>query len=446
MIEKHNFLVPHFQIEANKEIQLFSIIAQSFFQPLPLVDNLLVILTALTAGSGVGFNRAMLFFAEGDELKGEMWLGPRSAEEANSIWQVLSTPGIGYAEIIKHNRFLLDRNADTLSNRVKGLSYSLSQKNLLIPALPAGKREIMVVRDARNESLVDKSFLDIIGIDEFLCIPLLSPDEILGEIVLDNAITRASFQARDIELASICAIIAGNYIYVAHLQKKMAEMQKLAAMGEMAMFITHQLRNPLVTIGGFTDQLLSSRISSEKRKRNLLIIKNEIERLEKILSRLTLFHKIEIKEPVGFDVQEIINFVLASSETRIKSRGIKMKVRLEEGLPDILGDPVYVGEALRNVLDNALDATPDGGDIFIQCYRENKEWVVISIKDTGKGIPESIKNKIFLSFFSTKEMGMGLGLSYVKRVMDACGGKIEVESEEGKGTLFRLYFKMSERG
>jgi hypothetical protein len=446
MIENHNFLVQHFRIEGPKEIQLFSIIAQSFFQPFTLMDNLLVILTALTAGPAVGFNRAMLFLAEGDELKGKMWLGPRSVEEANSIWQILSTPGIGYAEIIEHNRSLLNRNADTLNNRIKNLSYSLSQRNLRIPALPAWRREIMVVRDALNEPLVDKNFLEIIGTEEFLCIPLLGRKEILGEIVLDNAITHVPIQIRDIELASICAIIAGNYIYVSQLQEKMVEMQKLAAMGEMAMFVTHQLRNPLVTIGGFTDQLLDSRIDKEKRKRNLLIIKNEIKRLEKILLRLPQFVKVEIKDLVPFEVKEILNFAVSGSDTKIKSQRIKLKVSLEEELPQILGDPVYVGEALRNVLDNALDATPDGGDIFIQCYRENKEWVVISIKDTGKGIPESIKNKIFLAFFSTKQMGMGLGLSYVKRVIDVCGGKIEVESEEGKGTLFRLYFKMSERG
>lgn len=447
MIERYDFFIHdfRFRMDASKELQIFSIISQSFFQPFSLMDNLLVILTALTAGPALAFNRAMLFLAEGERLRGETWLGPKSAEEANSIWEFLSTPGIGYAEIIDHNRLLLSGDADTLSGQIRRISFSLTQKNPLIPALAACKKEILLVRDASNDPLVDKRFLKIIGVDEFLCIPLLSREEILGEIVLDNAITHAPIQPRDIELASICSVIAGNYIYVAQLQKKMAEMQKLAAMGEMAMFITHQLRTPLVTIGGFSDQLLNSEMNREKRKRNILIIRNEIKRLERILSRLTEFLRVEIKEPAPLEIPEILNFVLTNLDAKIKLQRVIINVNLEDSLPQVLGDPIYVGEAVRNILDNALDATPQGGSIFIQGNQEKEDWVVVSIKDTGKGIPKGVKNKIFHAFFSTKEGGMGLGLSFVKRVMDACGGRIEVESEENQGTLVKLYFKMSKR-
>jgi signal transduction histidine kinase len=97
-------------------------------------------------------------------------------------------------------------------------------------------------------------------------------------------------------------------------------------------------------------------------------------------------------------------------------------------------------------MDNALDALLDGGIIHIRAYRESEKWAVISVRDNGRGIPESIKNKIFEAFVSTKEQGMGLGLAYVKRVVDACGGRIEVESEEGQGTTFRLYFRTGEGG
>jgi hypothetical protein len=119
VIERYNPLLHEFPAEMSKELQLFSIIAQSFFQPFSLLDNMLVIMTALTAGHGVGFNRAMLFLAEANRLNGEFWLGPTSAEEAESIWRVLSTPGIGYPEIIEHNRSLLNGGEDTLSARIK---------------------------------------------------------------------------------------------------------------------------------------------------------------------------------------------------------------------------------------------------------------------------------------------------------------------------------------
>jgi len=445
MIERYHPFLREFPRGASKELQIFSILAQSFFQPFSLMDNLLVILTALTAGPGLGFNRAMLFLADGDELKGEFWLGPASAEEAANIWEVLSTPGVGYTEIIEHNRTMLASEANPLVQKVKKISYSLHHKNPAIPALAASSREIILVREAAKEPLVDRRFLDTIGVDEFLCIPLISQDEIFGEIILDNAITRRPIDSRDIELASICGLAAGNYIYVTKLQKRVFEMKKQAALGEMAMFVTHQLRNPLVTIGGFIDQLLDPGISGRKRKRNLKIIRNEIERLERIMLRLTRFIRIDIKENVPVNIREVFKLVTDGVKPLIAGRRIVLKTEIEEGLTSLLCEPIHLGEALRNVVENALEALKDGGHVFLRAYRENNDWAVISVEDNGHGIPESVKGKIFEAFVSTKEKGIGLGLAYVKRFMEACHGKIIVESQEERGTTFKLYFRSGGR-
>jgi hypothetical protein len=445
VIKRYNLFLHEFSQEASKELQLFSIIAQSFFQPFSLKDNLLVIMTALTAGPGLGFNRAMLFLTDGDSLKGEFWLGPASAAEAESIWRVLSTPGIGYPEIIEHNRSLLTSETDTLTKRVKKLSYPLYKEQSLIPALTASARQMILVREARNEPAVDRRFVETIGAEEFLCIPLVSEKEVLGEIILDNAITKLPIGSRDIELASICGLIAGNYIYTAKLQKRIVDMKKVAAMGEMAMFVTHQLRNPLVTIGGFADQLLDPQTGEKKKKRNIQIIRSEIRRLEKILLRLSQFLRIDVREKVAVDVQDMLSVVQESIRARIAGRRITLDIEIEAGLRVILCDPTHVGEAVRNVLDNAVDAVGEEGHIDLRAYRENAEWAVIAVQDTGKGIPEAVKDKIFDSFVSSKEKGMGLGLAYVKRVVDACGGRIEVKSAEGKGTTFKLYFQTQPR-
>ena len=445
MIERYNLFLHEFSQEESKELQLFSIIAQSFFQPFSLMDNLLVIMTALTAGPGLGFNRVMLFLTDGDSLKGEFWLGPASAEEAESIWRVLSTPGIGYPEIIEHNRSLLTSATDTLTKRVKKLSYPLYQEQSLIPALTASARQMILVRDAQNEPAVDRRFAETIGTEEFLCIPLVSQKDVLGEFILDNAITKLPISNRDIELASICGLMASNYIYTAKLQKRIVDMKKVAAMGEMAMFVTHQLRNPLVTIGGFADQLLDPQTGQNKKKRNVQIIRSEIRRLEKILLRLSQFLRIDVREKVAVDVQDMLNLVQESVRPRIASRNISLDVETEAGLRVILCDPTNVGEAVRNVLDNAIDAVGNEGHIDLRAYRQDADWAVIAVQDTGKGIPEAIKDKIFDSFVSTKEKGMGLGLAYVKRVVDACGGRIEVKSAEGKGTTFKLYFQTQPR-
>lgn len=445
MIEKYDFLGADFERDAPREMTLLSVISQSFFQPFSLEDNLLVILTALTSGSGVGFNRAMLFLKQGDRLKGEMWLGPRSAEEAGFIWEVLSTPGIGYVEIIEHNRALVSKNEDTLSRRLKGLIYAADEETALIPAYAACRKEILLVREAGNEPLVDKRFLDVIQVDEFLCIPLLARDEVLGEIVLDNAITRTPIAPADIKLAGLCGLIAGNYIYSATLHRKLLDMEKMAAMGEMAMFVTHQLRNPIVAIGGFTDQLLQPDVPEEKKRRNLTIIRDEIRRLEDIIYQMGHFLKVSLKEPVYFDPGPALAAVFDSPEIRTKAQGYALNIRLEACLPEVLCDPTSFGEVARNLLDNAFDATPAGGTVTVRGYRKNSGRFVLSVRDTGRGISNPDKDQLFRPFFTTKEKGMGLGLPFIKRVMDTCGGKIEVQSRTGKGSLFKLIFLCRER-
>jgi two-component system sporulation sensor kinase A len=122
-----------------------------------------------------------------------------------------------------------------------------------------------------------------------------------------------------------------------------------------------------------------------------------------------------------------------------------LNVKLEPCLPQILCDPTSFGEVVRNLLDNAFEATPPGGMVTVRGYRKNSGWFVLSIRDTGKGISNPDKDQLFRPFFSTKEKGMGLGLSFVQRVMDTCDGKIEVRSRLGEGSLFKLIFVCRER-
>jgi hypothetical protein len=445
MIEKYSILSPEFERDAPRELMLLSIISQSFFQPFSLEDNLIVILTALTSGSGVGFNRAMLFLKHGDRIKGEMWLGPRSAEEAGLIWEVLSTPGIGYVEIVEHNRALVSKNEDTLSARLKGLVYAADDESALIPAYAACRKEILHVREASNEPLVDRRFLNLIGVEEFLCIPLLARDDVVGEIILDNAITRTPISPADIKLAGVCGLMAGNYIYSSTLHRKLLDVEKMAAMGEMAMFVTHQLRNPIAAIGGFTDQLLKPDVPEDRRNRNLTIIRDEIRRLDGIIYQMGHFLKVSLKEPVYFDPGPAIAEVLDSPEIQTRARDYALSVKLDPGLPEVLCDPTSFGEVLRNLLANAFDATPAGGAVGVRGYRKSPSAFVLSVRDTGRGVTNPDKEQLFKPFFTTKEKGMGLGLPFIKRIMDTCGGKIEVQSRVGKGAAFKLIFLSRER-
>jgi signal transduction histidine kinase len=447
MIEIINFLAQDAPSDAPKELMLLSFISQSFFRPFSLEDNLLAILSALTSGSGVGFNRAMLLLVEDNELRGRLWLGPRSPEEARYIWNALSTPGIGYAEIIEHNRTLLARPGDSLTRAVQSLSFPLRPGGGTVPSLATTSRDIVLVRDAFHEPRVEEDFQRLIGVSDFLCIPLLARDEVLGEVILDNAITRAPIESRDIKLASLVGLMAGNIIALARMHRRVTEMERLAAMGEMAAFITHELRNPLAAVGGFVEQMSDPKVSERKKKRNLHIIRNEVKRLEEILFKIAHLLKVEPKAAPRCDLGPVLESILADPKVRLKTRRKSVRLDLEEGLPPVLCDPLYTAEAIQNVLDNALDATPDQGAVSIRAAASGDgRELVLSITDSGPGIPESIRDKIFRPFFSTKKKGMGLGLLFVKRVMDAYGGRIEVEFGEGRGATFSLYFPTQGKG
>jgi len=440
MIETHNFLDLEFQWDSPRELTLLSLIAQSFFQPFSVDDNLLVILTALTSGSGVGFNRAMLLLKEGDRLKGNMWLGPSSAEEARSIWEVLSTPNLGYLEIIEHNRSLVQNKEDSLTRRARKLGFRTENGECPVPAHVVCRKEIILVRDAAQDPRVDPRFREAVGVDEFLCVPLLARDEVLGVIVLDNAFTHAPIQPRDVKLAALCGLMAGNYLYSSRIHERLVASEKMAAMGEVAVFITHQIRNPLVTIGGFTEQLLRPDLDEAKRRRNLEIIRDEVKRLEDIVFQVGHFLKVSLKDPDYVDVRATLEAALRGAEEAARAKGLILNAKIEKCLPEVYCDPASLGEVVRNLLDNAFEATPAGGTISFRAYRRRPLCVAFSVRDTGQGIAAADRERLFQPFFTTKAKGMGLGLPFIKSVVDRCGGRIEVRSREDRGTLFLLSF------
>jgi signal transduction histidine kinase len=437
MIETYHFLDSDFQQESSRELTLLSIISQSYFQPFSLEDNLDLILTALTSGSGVASTGPYL--RRQNRLRGSL---ARTPVARGPVRSGFSPPGHRFVGIIEHNRALLRANEDSLTRRIRKLSFTSSDEPALLPAATARHKEIALVRDAAHEPQVDPRFLETIGVDEFLCLPLLARDEVVGVFVLDNAFTHNPIQPRDVKLAAVCSLLAANYIHTTNLYHRLVESEKMAAMGEVAMFITHQIRNPLVTIGGFTDQLLEEGCEEGKRRRNLSIIRDEVRRLEDIVFKVGHFLKVSLKEPVYADV------------SRPRGRGARGRSGQAKGFffrPSwrktrlLFCDPSTLGEVARNLIDNAIEATPAGGKVTLHAHRgKDARTFVLSVHDTGKGISAVDREKLFRPFFTTKEKGMGLGLPFIKRVMDTCGGLVEVRSREGQGTHFLLSFPSQE--
>jgi signal transduction histidine kinase len=215
---------------------------------------------------------------------------------------------------------------------------------------------------------------------------------------------------------------------------------RLASLGELAASIAHEIKNPLISIQGFAKRL---RQGQEARKAGeyAKFIENEAERLSTVLAKLLDFSRMAQPKGEYLDVNRLADdtaLFLEHHLTRFKK--IDLKIEKDETLPAIYGDRVHIQQALVNLLMNGAQAMPEGGPLTVKTGKRDDAYAFIAVADKGTGIREEDMGKIFDSFFTTKREGegTGLGLSLVKKLIEANGGKIEVESRINTGSTFTL--------
>ncbi len=225
--------------------------------------------------------------------------------------------------------------------------------------------------------------------------------------------------------------------------KQLKDSERLAAIGQTAGMVGHDLRNPLQTITGelYLAKIDVGELSEGEIKNNLQESLQTIEEqaiyMDKIVSDLQAFVRpIKIdKAPVN--LKEIIANVISSV---IIPTSISVQTQIDENFPQVKADPQLVKRVLINLVTNAVQAMPDGGTITVNSYANPEGCVSVAVEDTGVGIPEKVKPHIFTPLFTTKPRGQGFGLAVCKRVIEAHGGTISFESQEGKGAKFKIQF------
>jgi two-component system NtrC family sensor kinase len=235
-------------------------------------------------------------------------------------------------------------------------------------------------------------------------------------------------------------------------QVELVSSEKLASVGRMAAGVAHEIGNPLTSILGHTE-ILYKRLKGEKFKDGEIILdlvertRKETERINRIIKDLLQFSKPPSYHGEDVDVNRLIQDSLNVVSVQERFQAIAVDLSLGDGLPLIQGNSDQLQQVLFNMLINAADAMPDGGSLSISTGQE-KQWVTISIKDSGEGIPPEDLGKIFDPFFTTKspDKGTGLGLSISLRIIEELGGRIKVQSEKGRGTEFSVYLKKAAQG
>lgn len=219
------------------------------------------------------------------------------------------------------------------------------------------------------------------------------------------------------------------------MQEQLLRSERLAGVGELAAGIAHEIRNPLGTINAVTQLYLGKYKLDKEQKELLEIILRNCEYTDKVIRELIDFsnpHEISLElKDMGKVMDNIIKHLRAVSIVH----KVKIIKNCPKNLPHILLDEKWIGTAFSNCIINAFDSMPDGGVLTITVIPNNKNnEILITILDTGTGIPKENLDKIFDPFFTTKKDGAGLGLFLVHRIIKAHKGRLDIESKVGKGT------------
>ena len=228
------------------------------------------------------------------------------------------------------------------------------------------------------------------------------------------------------------------------LEEELILSESLSALGRTAAHISHEIKNPLMLIGGFARQVLKNITGDpEKNKEKLQIIVDEIQHLEAFLEEVGGYAKISKPEKRLGDLNALVQETCRRLEASIQEKGMTLRFELDRDLPPVQFDPVHLRQVILNIAKNGIEAMPEGGTLTIVSGRQAGRGFV-QVSDTGEGIPPEVMGNIFQPFYSTKSKGSGLGLAISKKIIEAHRGEITIESEPHKGSRVTLFLNVEQ--
>jgi len=238
---------------------------------------------------------------------------------------------------------------------------------------------------------------------------------------------------------------------LASMTQQLWQASKLATMGELSASIAHELNNPLATVALRVENLLMQMSVDNQDRRSLEIIAQEVDRMATLVNNLLQFSRRSHRQVSTVDVREEIANSVEFVHYHLRTRGVEVGREFADPLPTIQADRQQLRQLFLNLLTNSSDAMPEGGRLIVRAEQsrlEGAEAVAIEFADTGEGIAAENLEEIWEPFFTTKPegKGTGLGLAICRRIVAEHGGRIEIESEPGRGTTVRLVFPATTPG
>jgi signal transduction histidine kinase len=226
------------------------------------------------------------------------------------------------------------------------------------------------------------------------------------------------------------------------LEEKVRESQYLSHLGKLSSGVAHEIRNPLNFIGLAVDHLdtltLAASPEAETDRRQVIArIKEEVGRLNDLVTNFIMYGRPPEVHRAPVRIPELLDGVLRMARERLLANGITCRTDFRDG-EEVMVDPDMIRRAALNLVVNAIEAMPNGGELRVSTEAREDGRYAIVVEDTGVGIEETNREKIFEPYFTTKTSGLGLGLILTKKIADAHGGEIRVESAPGKGTRIQV--------
>ncbi len=294
----------------------------------------------------------------------------------------------------------------------------------------------------------------------YVVFPLMAGEHLVGALLVGKEggfdseevhfLTMFSHQlALAVESARLQEVLKMTGKELKEAQERFLHSEKLAALGELAARVAHDLKNPLIAIGGFARRLHDKMAEDCPDKLYTGTILKEVEEAEKILSNVLGYARVPSLKKRLADVNTLLDDVLFLHAEEMRDRNIVLVKKLDRSLPPVSIDPAQLRQVFMNLVSNALQAIGRKGSITVstsRVERDGKEHVKVEISDTGGGIPEDVLPNIFNPFFTTKSTGTGLGLSIAKRIVELHGGEIRVVNNPPVGATFVVYLPLEGDG
>jgi len=316
-------------------------------------------------------------------------------------------------------------------------------------------RHPFVRRIESNETAVDLEHLrenegEVKAIDDLIeegwvvVAPIFLKEKLLGFILLGKKRSEKDYTVEELELidaflnqAALAISRALLYRDMSLKDKQIMQAEKMAAIGELAAGIAHEIRNPLSIITGSAETIRKHE-DREIWEEMTNFILEESKRINGLISAFLDFARPKEPKLVSCDLREILEKTLLLLSPQAKTLGVEIKKEIPQKLLQVSIDPDQMRQAFTNLGVNALEAMPQGGVLKVTVLENAKDEIVLRFSDTGKGIPREVQAKVFDPFFTTKEEGTGLGLSIVHRIITQHGGNISVEGKGGGGSIFTI--------